>query len=1024
MKPLPDHPAAAVRQAADARLKAEVAPGRRLSELELLALQHQLEARQLELEIQAEGLRAARAELEADRHQAEARRRAALAEAESFRTALDGVQACVYLKDTQSRYTYGNRPTLALFGRSAEALAGSTDAQFFPPDTVLRLREIDARVFRGEQTVEEIDIPDAIGGRRVYWEVKTPIYADAGRKTVCGLLGISTDITERKRTEMALQRSECALRAMSACGQALVHAATEAELLARICRAIVELGGYCLAWVGFPEHNEAKTFRVAAVAGHEAGYLAEVKISWSETEERGRGPTGRAFRTGQRIICQDLQTEPMFAPWRKEAARRGYASSIALPLRDAANTFGIVMIYAAEKNAFQPADVALLTAMSEDLAYGLQALRTRLQHQQAEAALAASETRFRAIFHSNAVGTAILAPDSTISLVNDMYCQLTGYSRPELMGTSWHRYVAPEDLERLNEYNRRRLRHEPEIPAQYEFRFIHKNGEVRHCQIAVALIPSSGQIVASLLDVTERQQSMLRLQETAAQLVDAQKIASLGSYVFEVTTGQWTCSEILGELFGLEDGDFTKDVAGWLELVHPEERAELHQYLQEQVLKNRVPFDRHYRIVRRNDQQERWVHGRGKLILDDQGRVVKMVGVIQDLTERRQLENQMQQAQKMEAIGTLAGGIAHDFNNMLGAMFGYAHLLQQDTEGNSLAQESVAEILKAANRAKELVQQILTFSRQREQKPEVLKLNSIVKEAIKFLRASLPAHIKIEIALADEAPPVLADPTQIYQVTMNLATNALHAMEDGPGQLTVQLDPFQPEAPLLLAHPELKPIPYARLSVTDTGCGMDAKTLKRIFDPFFTTKPVGKGTGLGLAVVHGILEAHHGVITVESQVGQGTTFRLYFPAETKAATSRPAVAGVIPRGRSQRVLVLDDETALTTVLQVMLRRLDYQVTTSNHPLAAIRLFCENPAGFDLVITDLTMPELNGLQVAQQLRANRPDLPVILVSGHGASAEVDDLRAAGICERLDKPVSLATLAEAVARALKPKSDLNG
>jgi PAS domain S-box-containing protein len=632
---------------------------------------------------------------------------------------------------------------------------------------------------------------------------------------------------------------------------------------------------------------------------------------------------------------------------------------------------------------------------------------------------------------------------------------------------------------------------------------------------------------------------MNRLLETTAQLLDAQKLASLGSYVFEVPTGQWKCSAILDELFGLPATGFIKDLTGWLDLVHPEDREDLRAYLTEQVLKNHAPFDRQYRIVRWNDRRERWVHGLGKLVLDDQGRVVKMVGVIQDITERkraeeqlsvqvsaltaadnvivivnrhgaiewvnpaftkvsgysaaeavganprilksgqhppsyyanlwatvltgnvwrgeiinrhkdgrlyteemtitpvrgaagqishfiaikqditerRHLENRMQQAQKMEAIGNLAGGIAHDFNNILGAMFGYAHLLQQDTQGDPVAQESVEEILKAANRAKELVQQILTFSRKREQKPEIIKLDLVIREAIKFLRASLPAQIKIELNLAADTPTVLADPTQIYQVTMNLATNALHAMEDRPGRLSVHLDPVQPGAQLLQAHPELKPIPYARLTVADTGHGMDTTTLQRIFEPFFTTKQVGRGTGLGLAVVHGIIQSHHGVITVESQVGQGTTFTLYFPAQERTETSPAVVAGAAPLGQHQKILVLDDEPALTSVMQRALRRLDYQVTTSNDAAAAVRLVRDQPSAFDLVITDLTMPELNGLEVARQLRALRPDLPIILVSGYSVAVDADSLRAAGICERLEKPVTPGAIAEAAARALK-------
>ena len=397
------------------------------------------------------------------------------------------------------------------------------------------------------------------------------------------------------------------------------------------------------------------------------------------------------------------------------------------------------------------------------------------------------------------------------------------------------------------------------------------------------------------------------------------------------------------------------------------------------------------------------------------GQFAHFVAIKQDVTERRGLELRLQQAQKMEAIGTLAGGIAHDFNNILAAIFGYGYLLKQDTLEHP-AREYVGEILKAANRAKDLVQQILTFSRQREFDRQIIQLQTVVKEAMKFLRASMPASIKIETNFAPDASAVLADPTQIYQVVTNLATNALHAMEDRPGQLTVRLEPFQPDEAFIRLHPELKPIPYARLTFADTGHGIDAGTLKRIFEPFFTTKPIGKGTGLGLSVVHGILQAHEGAITVESEVGRGTTFALYFPGRTKGATVAEAGAKNAPGGRGQKILLLDDERALTAVMQSLLARLNYQATTSNSARNAIGLCRENPARFDLVITDLTMPEMNGLEVARQIRAIRPDMPVILISGFSVELSREDLTAAGICESLKKPVGMNQLAEAVQGAL--------
>jgi CheY-like chemotaxis protein len=270
--------------------------------------------------------------------------------------------------------------------------------------------------------------------------------------------------------------------------------------------------------------------------------------------------------------------------------------------------------------------------------------------------------------------------------------------------------------------------------------------------------------------------------------------------------------------------------------------------------------------------------------------------------------------------------------------------------------------------------------------------------------------------LAADVPSVLADPTQIYQVTMNLATNAQHAKGSQPGTLTVNLDSFQPDGIFLRTHPEFRPIQYARLCLADTGHGMDAKTLERVFEPFLTTKPVGQGTGLGLAVVHGIIQSHEGHITVESQMARDTTFRLYFPAQTSEAAVAESATGGIARGQGQEILLVDDEAPLTQSLKRLLVRLNYQVTISNSAREVIGRFAEGPAQFHLVITDLTMPEMNGLELARQIHAIRPDLPILLASGLRAALTPETLRDAGICELLEKPVSLNLLAEAVQRSL--------
>jgi PAS domain S-box-containing protein len=566
----------------------------------------------------------------------------------------------------------------------------------------------------------------------------------------------------------------------------------------------------------------------------------------------------------------------------------------------------------------------------------------------------------------------------------------------------------PDDQAAVSEAMRKHL--EEGAPYELEFRLRHKDGSYRSLfSRGKAVRDAAGRpirMVGAVMDVTNRKQTLEQMELQSTVLT-----AAANAIVITDRNGE---IEWVNPAFTRLSGYGADEVIGgnprlWKSGEHP---PAFYANLWATILTGNVW---HGELVNKRKD--------GRLYNEDttitpvrggDGQIAHFVAIKQDVTERQTLENQLRQAQKMEAIGTLAGGIAHDFNNILAAMFGFGYLLQQDTVGNPVAQESVEQILKAANRAKDLVQQILTFSRQREQKRQVMKMDIVVKEATKLLRASLPAQNKIELDLAADTPTVLADPTQIYQVTMNLATNALHAMEGKPAQLTVKLDPFLPDRKFIEAHAGLRPVNYARLTIADTGTGMSEKTLQRIFEPFFTSKPVGKGTGLGLAVVHGIVKSHEGVITVESEIGQGTTFCLYFPAQIQEETMIAADTGQLRRGQGQRILLLDDETALSVVFGKLLRQLSYEVITTNIASEAIRFVRENPTQFDLVITDMNMPEFDGLEVARQIRSIRPDLPVVLASGYISSFTTDILREAGICDLLEKPVALAALADVVYR----------
>jgi PAS domain S-box-containing protein len=755
------------------------------------------------------------------------------------------------------------------------------------------------------------------------------------------------------------------------------------------------------------------------------------------------------------------------------------------------------------------------------------------EHRIATEALHDSEQRYRQLFEMES--DAVLLVDCETHQIVDANLsaqQLYGYPREEFIQLPIDSISAEPEKTRQTIGQTR-----AHIPLRWHRK---KGGAVFPAEINTSIIQHQGrrQQLGAIRDITARQQVMNQLRETTQQLQNAQRIARLGSYVFDIQSQTWISSTVLDELFGLEATDSARNQASWLNLIHPEDRPGMQQHLEQEVLGRRQRFDREYRIIRVNDQKERWVHGLGELVLDEQDRPVQMIGTIQDITDhkqdeerinlqfsalasaangivitdrngtiewvnpaftqltgysteeavgknprvlksgehppefytnmwqtikdgrvwhselvnrrkdgslyeedmtvtpvkgvdgqiahfvaikqdvtkRRQLDSRLRQAQKMEAIGTLAGGIAHDFNNILAAMFGYASLLEEQIANNPAARENVMEIMRAGTRAKDLVQQILTFSRQQEQMRQPLHLGTIIKEVLKFLRVSMPSGIKISLALSDETPAVLANPTQIYQVLMNLATNALHAMGGQVGELAVNLAPFTADAEFQRLHPGLTATRFACLMIADTGCGMDARTKERIFEPFFTTKPVGEGTGLGLAVVHGIVQAHGGTISVDSSPGEGTVFRLCFPAHTNEQLEPDSTLCQAVAGQGQHILVVDDEKSLTTMFEQLLKHLNYRVTTSNSGSEAVELVRLLPNQFDLVITDLTMPELNGLGVARNVSECNPNLPVILMSGFSANTSEDQIRAAGIYAQLDKPVSITALGETVYRAL--------
>ena len=392
------------------------------------------------------------------------------------------------------------------------------------------------------------------------------------------------------------------------------------------------------------------------------------------------------------------------------------------------------------------------------------------------------------------------------------------------------------------------------------------------------------------------------------------------------------------------------------------------------------------------------------------------LSVIQDVTDRNRMEDRLRQAQKMEAIGTLAGGIAHDFNNILYAIVGFVELALEDLPPDARGAENLREALEAADRARHVVHQILAFSRQSEQDRKPIQIGPVVTEVMRLLRASLPSTIELHHRTEQDLGLILADPTQIHQILMNLCANSFHSMRDHGGTLDIKLDKASLDADFFERHPHVSPGRHVRLSVRDTGSGIAADSIHRIFEPYFTTKPAGEGTGLGLSVVHGIVKSCGGAIEVHSEPGEGTLFELYFPVFGDREERREEPGEQPVSAGSERILLVDDELAIVQLGQQLLEGMGYEVVTRTSSVEALELFKVKPDLFDLIITDMTMPGMTGKDLARRMLQIRPGIPIILCTGF--SSQIDEAKAQqiGIKAFAMKPLLMRDIAKLIRKVL--------
>ncbi|HIJ40469.1 MAG TPA: PAS domain S-box protein [Deltaproteobacteria bacterium] len=659
---------------------------------------------------------------------------------------------------------------------------------------------------------------------------------------------------------------------------------------------------------------------------------------------------------------------------------------------------------------------------------------------EAEESLRESESFFSQMFEQSTTSTCLYNPDGTISRVNSEFCKMFGVEEKVIIDAGYNVFkdqaaidagLIPLLREIFAEKKRKRWEANFDIDVAsvstgtptsrtgkiflevFGYPVLNRNGNLQY-------------VVLQHYDITERKRAEEALRESEERFRGFFNYSPVGINVFDMEGKVVAVNNVARKYFGVSETDSLSgyrffedrsitDEAKWKVKhgqVATEERLIDFGVIKESGMYNTTK-DEHDRVFIRLTYA---AYGQ------DLNNPVGIIVIIQDLTERKQAEEEheklqahLQQSQKMESIGTLAGGIAHDFNNILGIILGNTELAMDDVPEWNPARNNLGEVRKACLRAKDVVRQILSFSRKSEMEQKPINIAPVVTESLKLLRASIPTSIDIRQNIANDIHDILGDPTQIHQIMINLCTNAAHAMENEGGILEVTLENTEVDEDTASQYPELNPGTYVQLRVTDTGVGISSEIIGRVFDPYFTTKDVGKGTGLGLSVIHGIVSSHHGRISVESKPGKGTTFKILFPSVKEKTKEEPKEPQELPTGK-ESILFVDDEEPMAKLNQQRLERLGYKVIPETDPSKALEFFRNNSDQIDLIITDMTMPRMTGDRLAQEILKIKSDIPIIICTGYSQRMSEDKAQELGIRKYIEKPIEMKNLARSVREVL--------
>jgi PAS domain S-box-containing protein len=842
--------------------------------------------------------------------------------------------------------------------------------------------------------------------------------------------------------EAELFKSNTALKAITECHKAILRAENEAELTSDVCKILVEVGGYLMAWVGYAEHDKDKTLRPIAHSGHEEGYLDKVRISWSESE-LDRGPTGTAIRTGEPCLCKFFLTDPDMEPWRSEAVKRGYVSSLSVPLISKAGPFGALTVYSTAPNAFSPETIKFLGQLADDLSYGIESLRVKEQAAKSmaellihrtelemrneelktvQANLEQSKDNYQDLYDFAPVGYFTLTHKRLIREVNLSGATLLGAPRSKLINMRFGQFVDPEFEDQYYRHIIRVFRQEEKQSCELNLKradgsiFYARLESVRRDAPAEQKGTDDGTHVVriAVTDITDRRQSEEKNRWLAA-IVGSSDEAIIGK-TLDGTITSWNPGA--ETIYGYKEHEV---IGKPITILAPDDRGDEIQGFLDQIKSGEAV--KHFKTVRRTKTGETVpVSLTISPILDQDGCPIGASTIARDISDRINAEKQREalqaqffQAQKMEAVGTLAGGVAHDFNNLLQIVMGYSEVMLQRKKQGEDDYVDLHQIYQAGKRGAELVKSLMTFSRKVEPVYVPVDLNQEVTAIRDLLSNTIPKTINIDLNLKENLELIKADRSQIGQVLMNLGLNSMDAMPDG-GTLSIETANIRLDEVYCSLHVESKPGNCVLLTISDTGQGMDKKTVSHIFEPFFTTKEKGKGTGLGLATVYGIIKQHGGHITCYSEPDLGTTFKIYFPIiEKERVSETPTVEMPIPGG-TETILLVEDEGSIRELGATLLNQVGYKVITANDGKDALEIYQRQGDSISLTILDMIMPVMDGKKCMEEILQINPNAKVIIASGYPESGPANGMQAKGTKGFVQKPYNMRQLLTSIRKIL--------